>query len=110
MDNLGGNIELNKKFKKGQIGIGLEAGVQKANKPSMVFNENVTVTTNIRVNETDFTEVDNRPIQNTVAGSKTKAYFTPTLRARVNMGKNDKLSLNLDASAYQGQVGLRYTF
>lgn len=89
-----GNLELTLQKPWGEIGLGVEAGAKRTKQPILTDG-----TIDPTIGETRGTEY---------AGTTTKAYVTPTLSSKINLGKN--FSLNLDAALDRGNLGVAYNF
>ena len=88
------NAGVNFKGKWGELGVGVQGGVKHSRKPELPpegLDQSIGITRG-----TD------------VTGSRTKAYVTPTLNSKINLGKG--FSLNFDAALDKGSLGVAWNF
>lgn len=88
------NAGVNFKGKWGNVGLGVQGGVKHSSKselPPEGLDETIGLTRGTEI-----------------TGKKTKAYVTPTVTTKINMGKC--WSFNADVSLEQGSIGIAYNF
>ena len=88
------NAGVNFKGNWGNVGLGVQGGVKHSSKPELPpegLDETIGLTRGTEI-----------------TGKKTKAYVTPTVTTKINMGKC--WSFNADVSLEQGSIGIAYNF
>ena len=88
------NASVNFKGKWGEVGVGVQGGVKHSKKPELPpegLDQSIGITRG-----TD------------VTGSRTKAYVTPTVNSKINLGRG--FSLNFDAALDKGSLGVAWNF
>lgn len=88
------NAGVNFKGNWGEVGVGVQGGVKHSKKPNLPpegLNEDIGMTKGTNI-----------------TGSITKAYVTPTLNSKINLGKN--FTLNANVALDEGNLGVAWNF
>ena len=108
MQQTGVKAQLNFGSQKAQFGVGVEAGTRNSLRPNISFSSNINSTIEIKAGDKTVDVQNLAKLTAVKVDNGAKGYVTPTLTAKVNLGKG--FSLNANADLYQGQAGIRYNF
>ena len=108
MQQTGLKAQLNFGSEKARFGVGIEAGTRNSQRPNISYSSDINSNIDIKngdkiVNVQNLAQVTAVNVDNGVKG-----YITPTVTAKVNLGKG--FTFNASADLNQGQAGIRWNF
>ena len=108
MQQTGLKAQLNFGSKKAQFGLGIEAGTRNSIRPNISYSSDINSTIELKAGDKTINVQNLAKATVVKVDNGAKGYVTPTLNAKVNLGKG--FSLNANADLNQGHVGVRYNF